>query len=141
MSKENKIAVYNSSNYKFLPIKKIINYLNYVLKGEKKNNAVVNVVYVDKDEILKLNNEYLQHDYYTDVITFSLNEDDTKEIDGEIYICVDVAEEQAKEYKVSLSNELSRLAIHGLLHLCGYGDKTDEEQKLMRSLENKYLSK
>jgi len=90
---------------------------------------------------LKLNNEYLQHDYYTDVITFSLNEDDTKEIDGEIYICVDVAEEQAKEYKVSLSNELSRLAIHGLLHLCGYGDKTDEEQKLMRSLENKYLSK
>lgn len=141
MSKENKIAVYNSSNYKFLPIKKIINYLNYVLKGEKKNNAVVNVVYVDKDEILKLNNEYLQHNYYTDVITFSLNEDDTKEIDGEIYICVDVAEEQAKEYKVSLSNELSRLAIHGLLHLCGYGDKTDEEQKLMRSLENKYLSK
>lgn len=141
MSKENKIVVYNSSNYKFLPIKKIINYLNYVLKGEKKNNAVVNVVYVDKDEILKLNNEYLQHDYYTDVITFSLNEDDTKEIDGEIYICVDVAEEQAKEYKVSLSNELSRLAIHGLLHLCGYGDKTDEEQKLMRSLENKYLSK
>lgn len=141
MSKENKIAVYNSSNYKFLPIKKIINYLNYVLKGEKKNNAVVNVVYVDKDEILKLNNEYLQHDYYTDVITFSLNEGDTKEIDGEIYICVDVAEEQAKEYKVSLSNELSRLAIHGLLHLCGYGDKTDEEQKIMRSLENKYLSK
>lgn len=141
MSKENKIAVYNSSNYKFLPIKKIINYLNYVLKGEKKNNAVVNVVYVDKDEIFKLNNQYLQHDYYTDVITFSLNEDDTKEIDGEIYICVDVAEEQAKEYKVSLSNELSRLAIHGLLHLCGYGDKTDEEQKLMRSLENKYLSK
>lgn len=140
MSKENKIAVYNSSNHKFLPIKKIINYLNNVLKGEKKNNAIVNVVYVDKDEILKLNNEYLNHDYYTDVITFSLNEDDTKEIDGEIYICVDVANEQAEEYKVSLSNELSRLAIHGLLHLCGYGDKTEEEQKIMRSLENKYLS-
>lgn len=140
MNKENKIAVYNSSNNKFLPIKKIINYLNNVLKGEKKNNAIVSVVYVNKDEILKLNNEYLNHDYYTDVITFSLNEDDTKEIDGEIYICVDIANEQAEEYKVSLSNELSRLAIHGLLHLCGYGDKTEEEQKIMRSLENKYLS-
>jgi rRNA maturation RNase YbeY len=72
------------------------------------------------------------------VITFSLNDDD-RFIDAEIYICVDVAEEQASEYKVSLSNELLRLAVHGTLHLCGYKDKSEEEQKLMRQLEDKYL--
>jgi rRNA maturation RNase YbeY len=132
------INVFNSSNRKKLPIKKISQYLENVLKGESISNANINVIYVDNDEILRLNKEYLSHDYYTDVITFSLLEED-EGIDGEVYICVDVAEEQANNYNVSLSNELFRLAIHGTLHLCGYDDDNEENKSKMRDLENLYL--
>ncbi len=132
------INVFNSSNRKKLPIKKISQYLENVLKGESISNAIINVIYVDNDEILRLNKEYLSHDYYTDVITFSLLEEE-EGIDGEVYICVDVAEEQANNYNVSLSNELFRLAIHGTLHLCGYDDDNEENKSKMRDLENLYL--
>lgn len=141
MTEFKKLKIFNSSNHKFVPIKKTIRHIEKVLLGENKNNAVINVIYVDKEEILRLNQEYLNHDYYTDVITFSLNEENDPNIDAEIYICVDVAEEQAKEFKVSLTNELLRLAIHGTLHLCGYKDKLEEDIKVMRQLENKYLEK
>lgn len=138
MNDKYKIKAYNSSNHKYLPIKKTIKHVENVLIGENSNSSFISIIFVDKDEILRLNVEYLNHHYYTDVITFSLNDDD-RFIDAEIYICVDVAEEQAVEYKVSLSNELLRLAVHGTLHLCGYKDKSEEEQKLMRQLEDKYL--
>lgn len=135
-----KIFIFNSSNRTKLPIKKVSHLLEGVLKGESILSANLNVIYVNNDEILSLNKEYLNHDYYTDVITFSLMEEDIKgKIDGEVYICVDVADEQAKDYKVSLTNELSRLAIHGCLHLCGYDDKDDDSKNKMRELENFYL--
>ena len=137
--KENyKIFIFNSSKKKKLPIKKVSELINGVLIGENILSSEINVIYVDKDEILRLNVEYLNHNYYTDVITFSLLEEENR-IEGEIYICVDVAEEQAEEYKVSLSNELSRLAIHGTLHLCGYDDKEEIGKKEMTNLENFYL--
>lgn len=139
MNKNYNIQIFNSSNSKFLPIKKSITHIEKVLKSEKIHQANINVVYVDNEEILSLNKEFLNHDYYTDVITFSLIEESGKEIDAEIYICVDVAKDQAEEYKVSLTNELLRLCIHGTLHLCGYNDKTEEENKKMRQLENRYL--
>lgn len=132
------INIFNSSNRSKLPIKKVSQYLENVLSGESISNAVINVIYVDNDEILRLNQSYLSHDYFTDVITFSLLEDE-EGIDGEVYICVDVAEEQAKTYNVSLSNELFRLAIHGTLHLCGYDDDNEENKSKMRELENLYL--
>lgn len=141
MNKNYNIQIFNSSNSNFLPIKKSITHIEKVLKSEKIHQANINVVYVDKEEILSLNKEFLNHDYYTDVITFSLIEESGREIDAEIYICVDVAIEQAEEYKVSLTNELLRLCIHGTLHLCGYNDKTEEQSKKMRQLENRYLGK
>lgn len=141
MNKNYNIQIFNSSNSKFLPIKKSITHIEKVLKSEKIHQANINAVYVDKEEILSLNKEFLNHDYYTDVITFSLIEESGKEIDAEIYICVDVAKDQAEEYNVSLTNELLRLCIHGTLHLCGYNDKTEEESKKMRQLENRYLGK
>ncbi len=134
------IFIYNSSKKANLPIKKVSHLLDKVLIGESIVSASLNVVYVNNDEILSLNKQYLNHDYYTDVITFSLTEEDeSQKIDGEVYICVDVAEEQAKDYKVSLTNEILRLAIHGCLHLCGYDDKDEESKSKMRQLENFYL--
>lgn len=134
------IFIYNSSKKANLPKKKVSHLLDKVLIGESIVSASINVVYVNNDEILSLNKQYLNHDYYTDVITFSLTEEDeSQKIDGEVYICVDVAEEQAKDYKVSLTNEILRLAIHGCLHLCGYDDKDEESKSKMRQLENFYL--
>lgn len=133
-----KIFIFNSSKKKKLPIKKVSELVKGVLIGESILSSEINIIYVDKDEILRLNIEYLNHNYYTDVITFSLLEEEGR-LEGEIYICVDVAEEQAKEYKVSLTNELSRLAIHGTLHLCGYDDKDEIGKIKMTDLENFYL--
>lgn len=107
------------------------------LEGECIDNADVSVILVNDDEILELNTKYLHHNYTTDVITFPL--DEGKKVEGEIYISVDTAREQAKEYLVTFINELTRLAIHGTLHLVGYDDATKKERLQMHELENKYL--
>ncbi len=84
-----------------------------------------------------MNREFLQHDYYTDVITFPLEE---KPLEGEIYISVDRAREQAAEHNVGVYHEVRRLAIHGTLHLLGHDDATTQEREEMRSLENHFLA-
>jgi len=108
------------------------------LKGENIKKADVSVVIVSDEEILKLNKAFLQHNYTTDVITFPL-EENSSNVDGEIYISIDTARIQAKEYSVSLTNELTRLAVHGTLHLTGYDDATPEQRQQMHQLENKYI--
>lgn len=130
------IEIFNSSSLKYLPIKKAQKAVETTLKGESVSNAEVNVIYMDDPDIHQMNQEYLNHDYPTDVITFPLNE---TPLEGEIYIGAETAVKQAEEYKVSLTNELLRLVIHGTLHLCGYDDATDEERHDMHLLENKYL--
>lgn len=99
--------------------------------------AAVTVILMSDDDLLQLNREFLKHDYYTDVITFVLEEEP---LEGEIYISVDRAREQALEYKVTLHNEVCRLAIHGALHLAGYDDGTESEREAMRVLEDTYLT-
>lgn len=121
----------------FLPKKKIEETLRRTFIGEKVAVAVIRVIYLGDSDIRKMNKEYLNHDYATDVITFSLGEKDTE---GEIYIGVETAKRQAAEYKVSLTNELMRLAAHGALHLCGYTDNTGNGRKKMHELENKYIN-
>lgn len=97
----------------------------------------MSVAILTDEEIHQVNKEFLEHDYPTDVITFSLEEDC---IDGEICIGLETAQRQAQEYGVSLRNELMRLAAHGTLHLVGYDDATDEERRAMSVLEDKYIS-
>jgi rRNA maturation RNase YbeY len=97
----------------------------------------VNVVYFNNEDIHKMNKKYLDHDYPTDVITFTL---DDKELEGEIYIGVETAKENAKKYGEKLDKELLRLAAHGTLHLMKEEDSTDEERERMHKLENKYLN-
>ena len=89
------------------------------------------------DGLLKINKEFLQHDYYTDIITF---QNDTEDISGEIYISIDRVEDNAKAVGTTFENELNRVMVHGVLHLMGYGDKSAEEEAVMRQKEDFYLT-
>jgi rRNA maturation RNase YbeY len=99
----------------------------------------VNYILTNDHILLQLNKEYLRHHTLTDIITFDLSEKEGV-ITGDIYISVDRARENAREYKVTLFEELKRLMIHGVLHLMGYRDKTAEEKVQMRAKEEFYLS-
>jgi rRNA maturation RNase YbeY len=90
------------------------------------------------EELLKINIEHLNHDFYTDIITFELNEDDV--VIGDIYISIDRVKDNAKQQGTTFTNELMRVLIHGVMHLCGYKDKTKKDAALMREKEDYYLS-
>ncbi len=126
----------NTTEQKRLKYKKIRKAVENALRGEKINDAEISIVFMNNDDIKDINNRYLKHNWETDVISFPLEDNP---LTGEIYIGLEVAREQAKEYKVSLTNELSRLAIHGILHIIGYDDPTDIERENMAKLEDKYL--
>ncbi|MFH1050434.1 MAG: rRNA maturation RNase YbeY [bacterium] len=133
------IQIYNDSSYKYLPKKKLIEVVENVFRHEKKGTDILlNIIYINDEKIWEINRKYLKHNRTTDVITFSLDEEE-KIIEGEIYISVDTAKKQSDEYKVTFNNEIMRLAVHGALHLAGYDDDTDKNRILMHNLENKYL--
>ena len=95
--------------------------------------------FINSDDLLEVNNKYLRHKYRTDIITF--NYSGKNELDGEILISIEDSLLNAKKYKVSHSSELTRLVIHGVLHLLGYNDKTPKEKILMKSMEKRLLYK
>jgi rRNA maturation RNase YbeY len=131
------VEIFNSSSTSFLPKSKIEKTVSQVFYGEGSKEAAINVIFMDDHEIHELNKKFLGHDCPTDVISFDLSEN--REIEGEIYIGVDTAREQAKDFRVSLTNELTRLAAHGALHIIGYDDSTKEKRQQMHELENKYI--
>ena len=94
-------------------------------------------VFVDDEEILRVNRQYLQHDYYTDIITFDYCEGDT--ISGDLFISLDTVRSNAAELGVPYGQELRRVIIHGILHLCGINDKGPGEREIMEAAENKAL--
>ena len=102
-------------------------------------NSLTYIFCSDKD-LLEVNRAYLNHDYYTDIISFDLSER-TGGIDGEIYISVDRVVENAGKIGVSIKDEIHRVIFHGALHLCGYSDKTKSQMKEMRKKEDEYLEK
>jgi probable rRNA maturation factor len=106
--------------------------------------SLLEVAFVNENEILRLNREHLGHDYVTDIITFQYNEEmQTKlePLEGTLYCCAQRIFEQAEEYRESPRAEFLRLVVHGLLHLCGYTDKQPEEREAMRKREAFYLGK
>ena len=96
--------------------------------------------FVTAAEITELNEKYLDHYYSTDVITFDYSED-RNEIDGEIFISIDDAESNARKYKIHFKNEVTRLIIHGILHLLGYDDQQKKDKIIMKRMENDLLNK
>lgn len=101
--------------------------------------GILNYIFTSDNILVQLNTEYLRHFTLTDIITFDLAEKEG-ELTGDIYISLDRAKENAKEFKVTLTNELNRLMVHGVLHLMGYKDKTAVEKEAMRAKEEFYLS-
>ena len=96
------------------------------------------IVLLSDEELLEMNKSVLQHDYYTDILTFEIERNDNH-LESELYFSLDRAQENALHYKVSLRNELARLAIHGMLHLAGYDDKTSPAKRKMRKMEKEFL--
>lgn len=110
-----------------------------VIKEEAPAGAgLIELVYVDESEIQRINRDHLQHDYVTDIITFSYHEPD-EPIETTLFCCARRISAQAAEFKQSEKTEFERVLIHGLLHACGYDDKSREEKKRMTELENHYL--
>jgi rRNA maturation RNase YbeY len=103
-----------------------------VFYGKRAGN--ISYVFCTNEHILKINNEFLQHDYYTDIITFDYSEGEV--ISGELYISLDTVKSNAEKFNESFEKELYRVIIHGILHLCGQNDQTPEEQTEMRRKED-----
>ncbi|MCX7908659.1 MAG: rRNA maturation RNase YbeY [Ignavibacteria bacterium] len=132
------IRIFNETKKKRIPRKKLENAVSLVLDHFKKEINIL-IVLVEDEQILELNRKFLGHNFVTDVISFDLSVDNTYL--GEIYICLPQAERQAKEFGVSLQNELMRLAIHGILHILGFKDDTVRSRNKMRKLEDMFLNK
>jgi probable rRNA maturation factor len=112
-------------------------WLSKVVDIEKKTLGDVTLIFTSDEYLLKVNQEHLDHDYYTDIITFDYSEDDF--VSGDLFISIDRVKENAEINNVSFLNELNRVVVHGVLHLCGYKDKSEDEERLMRSKENQML--
>lgn len=109
--------------------------------AEREGYAVgdLNYIFCSDEYVLQVNRDHLQHDFYTDIITFDTGEDEGR-IEGDIFISVDRVADNAAQLGISVNGEVRRVLAHGLLHMCGYGDKTDDEVALMRAKEDEWLS-
>lgn len=113
------------------------NWLRTILDNFSKKAGNINIVFCSDDYLLEINRSYLDHDYYTDIITFPYTSDP---VSSDIYISIDRVNENAVAYDVDHMDELRRVMAHGILHLCGLGDKTKEETQVMRMEEDRALS-
>lgn len=122
-----------------LPDENIISsWIRNTIKEENKIQSDISYIFCDDNYLLDINIKYLNHDYFTDIITFDYSEDNN--VSGDIFISIDRIKEHHKIYNTTFENELHRVIIHGILHLIGYNDQTDEEQELMTKKEDYYLS-
>ena len=99
----------------------------------------INFIFCSDDYLLQINIDYLNHDYYTDIITFD-NSEEPKVIESDIFISIERVKENAQDQNTLFEEELNRVMVHGVLHLLGYGDKTEEEKTVMREKEDACLS-
>lgn len=117
----------------------IRSWLKSIAKKEKYSILELNYIFCSDEYLLQINNDFLDHDYYTDIITFDNSEVKGK-IEGDIFVSIDRVRDNAQQQKTSLKDELHRVLAHGLLHLTGYKDKTSEESKTMRKKEDTALA-
>lgn len=111
--------------------------VKYLINKEIKKIGDLSVIFCSDKYLLDINKKYLQHNYYTDIVTFDYVADNI--ISGDLFISVDRIKENAAKYNTTMIKELYRVVFHGVLHLVGYNDKTAEEQRIMRMKENYYL--
>ncbi|SMC31877.1 rRNA maturation RNase YbeY [Moheibacter sediminis] len=133
------ISFFYETDFKISKPRAWKNWLKESAANEGYKIGDINYIFCDDEYLLQINKEYLQHDYYTDVIGFQYSEGNV--ISGDIYISVERIEDNAKQNEIEFKNELARVVIHGILHFMNYKDKTDKEAKKMREMESQYISK
>lgn len=133
------MITYNAEGVKMPKIKRRVTtaWIKAVAAGYGRKVGEIGYMFVDDGKILEVNNEYLGHDYYTDIITFDYDEGDT--INGDLVISLDTVRTNAEKFGKEYGEELHRVIIHGILHLCGINDKGPGEREIMEAAENKAL--
>lgn len=132
--------IYQAEGVKIPKIKKreVSNWIKAVAATYHKKVGDVAYIFCSDHKILEVNNQYLQHDYYTDIITFDYTQKDT--ISGDLFISLDTVKSNSEQFNTDYNEELHRIIIHGILHLCGINDKSDAERKHMTECENEALA-
>lgn len=129
---------FEDTDFKLRHKTRIKEWLRLVAESEVFTLGNISVIFCSDNYILDINQKYLQHDYFTDIITFDYSEGGM--ISGDLFISVDSVRENSVEYGTEFEDELHRVIVHGILHLIGYDDHTEDEIKTMRSKEDYYLS-
>ena len=117
---------------------KFSNWLSQVILSENKKEGEINYIFCDDDYLHKINLEYLNHDTLTDVISFDYSIGN--ELHGDIFISIERVRDNAIDFKVTFDEELKRVLAHGVLHYCGYKDKTEKDERIMRDKENEKIA-
>lgn len=138
MSTSNVNFFYQNVQFTFANRGALKQQINNLFLQEKCRLSNLNIIFCTDKALLQINRDFLQHDYYTDIITFPINQAKTS-IEAELYISVDRVRDNAKVAAVSFKEELHRVIFHGCLHLTGYNDKTSQQIKKMREREDHYL--
>lgn len=112
-------------------------WIKTIVENNKKEVGEISYIFCSDEQLLEINKEFLNHDYYTDIITFDYSETDV--VSGDLFISIERIKDNAETLKTSYQEELHRVIIHGVLHLLGYKDKTEEESENMRKLEDECL--
>lgn len=113
-------------------------WLSAVIVSEKKKEGEINYIFCDDEYLHKINVEYLNHDTLTDIISFDYSVGN--ELNGDVFVSVERVQDNANDFNVSFEDELKRVLVHGILHYCGYKDKGDEEERLMRLKEDEKIA-
>lgn len=129
---------YDQINFRIRKAREIKRFLDKVIRDENKNPGDLVFIIADDETVLKINSEFLKHDYYTDVIAFDKSEGGL--VSGEVFISIDTVRVNAREYRCRLQEEVVRVMIHGVLHLCGYRDGSIEERKKMFEVQEEKVA-
>ncbi len=129
---------YQDVSFAFASRQNLKLFIEKLFKKEKYQLQQVNIIFCSDEALLKINRDFLQHDYYTDIITFPLSEQGAP-VNAELYISVDRIRDNAEQLGISFKRELHRVVFHGCLHLTGYNDKSSQQIKTIREREDYYL--
>lgn len=133
------VSFHHQAPSRILHKKKLKAFIALIFEKEKTPLQSISYIFCSDEYLLEINRQFLQHDYYTDIITFNLA-GKKQPVIGDVYISIDRVKDNAKVHGQTSSKELLRVVFHGALHLCGYKDKTKPEIALMRKMEDKYLN-